>query len=112
MRSSWLFRQRAAGRLSKKEQQVHPVAAVCTSPLLTFFPILAPDSLAILVCDLLNGLAVAYIATFTPLQAAFYSIFDTVPWHVANLICESLFIISVLLRFRRVGRISAAEHCA
>ena len=101
MRSSWFFRQRAAGRLSRHEERRQPVALLCTSPFGRWLPVLAPDSLLILTCDLVNAIAMSFVAVFTPLQAAFYAEFDSIPWHAANTVCECVFILSVVLHFRR-----------
>ena len=101
MRSSWLFRQRAAGRLSRKEEQEHPITFLCTSLFCRRLAVLAPDAPPVLICDMLNTACAAFIATLTPLQSAFPSHFDASPWHIANLVCEWVFILSVLLRFRR-----------
>lgn len=101
LRSSWLFRQRVAGRLSRRDARRQPCGALCSLPLCRIVPHVPPDALLGLIFDKVSTIAVAYIATFTPLQVAFYSRFDAMPWHLTNLIIETLFIVDVGLRFRR-----------
>lgn len=101
MRSSWLFRQRAAGRVGRKEEGGHPCAILCRVPCFKVLPVVAPNSLLIIVVDLLNTVAVAYIATLTPLQTAFTQTFDASSWHCVNFFIELLFIFNIALRFRR-----------
>ena len=42
-----------------------------------------------------------FIATFTPPQVAFYSHYDSLPWHLTNLAIEILFLVDIAGRFRR-----------
>jgi hypothetical protein len=101
LRSSWLFRQRVAGRLTRRDLLRHPCGAVCSLPFCKHLPTLPPDSNVGHVLDVLTALAIVYVATFTPLQVAFYSIFDALPWHLANLATELLFPLCIAIKFRR-----------
>ena len=101
LRSSWLYRQRTAGRLSRRDMRRQPCGILCGPTACKWLPILPPDSFVCRGIDVITTLAVVYIATFTPLQVAFYRIFDTLPWHLTNLATEGLFVLNILLRFRR-----------
>ena len=101
LRSSWLFRQRAAGRLTRREVRQQPCGLLCGFHICMHMGILSPNSLVCTLFDMLNAFAVAYVATFTPLQVAFYEYFDGMPWRVTNVSVEILFMLGILLRFRR-----------
>lgn len=130
LRASWLFRQRAAGRLGKKDERKQPIALLFTSlPCFAWLPIFPPDAIVAIAWDWLVSVSLAYVSIFTPLQVvrlvspvpqrslalpaangmlflcrwsqvAFYSVFDTVAWHTANVCVEAFFIASVAFRFR------------
>mmetsp|Transcript_13032 Transcript_13032/g.33411 ORF Transcript_13032/g.33411 Transcript_13032/m.33411 type:complete len:637 (-) Transcript_13032:266-2176(-) len=73
----------------------------CASKLLCWIPVVPPWAAISLVWDGLQHMALIYVATISPLQAAFYRSFDSTAWHVANVVCELLFILSPVLHFRR-----------
>lgn len=105
LRSSWLYRQRAAGRLKHQEQlpwrQSTTCSMLCASHVLAWIPIFPPSAPFPVLWDSMLQLALVYIAVFTPLQAAFYREFEKVFWHAINLTCELLFLLTPMLRFRR-----------
>ena len=101
LRASWLFRQRVAGRLSKQDVRRQPCGVLCALTVCKRLPIASPDSLVGGIVDSLSALAVVHISTFTPVQVAFYSHFDAMPWHIANLFIELFFMLSIAFNFRR-----------
>ena len=98
LRSSWLYRQRAAGRIGKKEHGV--CSTFCASYALSWLPIVPPHARLAKLWDSLIAVAVLYVAVLTPMQAAFYAAFDGTWWHLANLLSESLFLAHLIYRFR------------
>ena len=78
-----------------------PCGLLCGWPICKRLGIMPPDSMTGLVIDMTVALAVAYTATFTPMQVAFYENFDSMPWHVINVVAEILFMLSIAFRFRR-----------
>lgn len=105
LRSSWLYRQRAAGRLKAHEQRAAPCSVTCStfcaSYLLHCLPIVPPSATVSVAWDTVLRFALMHVAVFTPLQAAFYVTFDSTSWHAANLVSEVLFLLSLIVRFRR-----------
>jgi hypothetical protein len=101
LRSSWFFRQRAAGRIHAADEMTKPWWMICRAPCLSFIPIIGPKSPFCLTFDFLVTTSVAFIAVFTPLQVAFESLFDATPWHAVSLAIEIIFVLNVALSFRR-----------
>ena len=76
-------------------------STLCAHYLLRWLPIMPPTALFSQVWDTMLYVALVFVATFTPLQAAFYRNFDVVGWHYANIVCETVFMLSPLVRMRR-----------
>ena len=74
LRSSWLYRQRVAGRVHRRERQGAMTFVAYASGMLSCIPIIKPDGLMALAWECTCGLGVLYIATMTPLQVCGASI--------------------------------------